>query len=356
MTNDDHSASDLPARAVLASVAVFWLGWIVLMSVRAFLLGFNEPGDLAPRRVAAAIGGASITIAFWRGLRHVRSDRPALLAMAALVGAVPATVAFACLNWFLFYGWSPPPSIAADIGRWGYASVFRYAVVDTSVSWFFFFGGWAILYLFLRSAARTAAAERAEADAQLQALRYQINPHFLFNALNALSDLVQTGRADDADRMIVDLSALLRHMLSDEDGSSAIALADEVELQRLYLSLERRRFEGRLEFAIEVPDDLAAARVPRLILQPLVENAVKHAVGGSGGPVTIIVVAERVGGRISLSVEDDGRPAGDGKAGFGIGLANVRDRLAALYGPGAALSAGVRPGGGYCARIEMPVG
>ena len=113
MTNDDHSASDLPARAVLASVAVFWLGWIVLMSVRAFLLGFNEPGDLAPRRVAAAIGGASITIAFWRGLRHVRSDRPALLAMAALVGAVPATVAFACLNWFLFYGWSPPPSIAA---------------------------------------------------------------------------------------------------------------------------------------------------------------------------------------------------------------------------------------------------
>ena len=119
------------------------------------------------------------------------------------------------------------------MARWGYAAVFRYAVIDTSVSWFFFFGGWAILYLFLRTAARSSAAEHASAQAQLRALRYQINPHFLFNALNALAELVQTGRSDEADRMILDLSALLRRMLDDVDAVPDVSLAEEIDLQRL---------------------------------------------------------------------------------------------------------------------------
>ncbi len=356
MTRSATPPADLPARAVVASIAIFWIGWIVLMSLRAMLLGFAEPGDLLPRRAAAAIGGAALTFLFWRVLRWVRSDRPALIAAAALAGAVPATIAFACVNWFLFYGWNPPPSIAADVARWGYASVFRYAVVDTSVSWFFFFGGWAILYLFLRAAARSAAAERAAGDAQLRALRYQINPHFLFNALNALSDLVQTGRAADADRMILDLSALLRRMLGDADAAPDVPLADEIELQRLYLALEARRFEDRLRVEIDLPDDLAGTPVPRLILQPLVENAVKHAVGGSHAAVTIRVAAAADARRLTLWVEDDGAARGGGKAGFGIGLANVRERLRMRYGAGAGLIAGPRPDGGYAARIELPRG
>ena len=354
MIRSAQPTTDLPARAVIASIAIFWSGWIVLMSLRALLLGFAEPGDLLPRRLAAALAGAALTWLFWRALRWVRSDRPVLIALAALVGAIPATIAFACVNWFLFYGWNPPPSLAADIARWGYASVFRYGVIDTSVSWFFFFGGWAILYLFLRAAARSAAAERATADAQLRALRYQINPHFLFNALNALADLVQTGRADDADRMILDLSAVLRRMLSDADAPPEVSLVDEIDLQRLYLALESRRFEDRLHVEIALPESLAATPVPRLILQPLVENAVKYAVGTSHAVVTIRIAAAAAGRRLTLSVDDDGHAHGCDAPGFGIGLANVRDRLRMRYGTAATLTAGPLAEGGYRACIELP--
>ncbi|WP_375391790.1 sensor histidine kinase [uncultured Sphingomonas sp.] len=359
MTRTSHipasaPALDLPRRAVLASIAIFWSGWIVLMSLRALLLGFAEPGDLLPRRLLAALGGAALMVLFWRGLRWVRGDRPAPVAVAALVGAVPATIAFACLNWFLFYGWNPPPSIAADVARWGYASVFRYEVVDTSVSWFFFFGGWAILYLFLRAAARSAAAEKAGAQAELRALRYQINPHFLFNALNALAELVQTGRAADADCMILDLSALLRRMLGEADAAPEVPLADEIDLQRLYLALEARRFEDRLRVEIDLPDRLAGTLVPRLILQPLVENAVKYALGASHDVVTIRIAAELANHHLVLTVDDDG-PARDAPAaGFGIGLSNVRERLRLRYGAAAELIASPRAGGGYRARIELP--
>lgn len=348
--------TDLPPRAVIGSIAIFWVGWIVLMSLRAMLLGFAEPGDLLPRRLAAALGGAVLTVLFWRALRWVRSDRPALIAVMALIGAIPATIAFATLNWFLFYGWNPPPSIAADIERWGYALVLRYAVVDTSVSWFFFFGGWAVLYLFLRAASRSAAAERASAQAELRALRYQINPHFLFNALNALAELVQAGRIADADRMILDLSAVLRRMLSDDGATPEVSLAEEMELQRLYLALEACRFEERLRVCIDLPDELAETPVPRLILQPLVENAVKYALGGSQESVTITITASITGTRLVLTVDDDGRTPKGSTFGLGIGLANVRDRLSKQYGTGASLTAGPRPQGGYRAQVELPYG
>ena len=355
MTRPGTYAVDLPARAVIVSILVFWTGWIGLMSLRAALLGFAEPGDLLVRRLAAAVAGIALTLLFWRGLRFVRSDHPVLIAMAALIGAIPATIAFACVNWFLFYGWNPPASLAADVARWGYVQVFRYGVIDTSVSWFFFFGGWAILYLFLRTAARSSAAEKASAHAQLRALRYQINPHFLFNALGALADLVQTGRTGDADRMILDLSALLRRMLSDADAAPAVSLIDEIDLQRLYLALEARRFEGRLRVEIDLPDDLADTLVPRLILQPLVENAVKYALGSSPAVVTIRITAVADARRLTLLVDDDGT-GGGAASGFGIGLANVRDRLHALYGDAASLAAGRRDTGGFHARIEMPRG
>ncbi len=355
MTRPDQQI-DLPARAVIASIVIFWIGWIALMSLRATLLGFAEPGDLLIRRVAAAIGGVALTLLFWRGLRFLRSDQPVLIALAALIGAIPATAAFACVNWFLFYGWNPPASLAADVARWGYAQVFRYAVLDTSVSWFFFFGGWATLYLFLRTAARSAAAEKASAHAQLRALRYQINPHFLFNALNALADLVQTGRSDDADRMILDLSALLRRMLSDVDAAPDVSLIEEIDLQRLYLALEARRFENRLRVEIDLPDELAGTPVPRLILQPLVENAVKYAVGGSHAIVTIRITALADARRLMLFVDDDGCVDSGTARGLGIGLANVRNRLSTLYGDAANLTAGRRNDGGFRAQIAMPRG
>lgn len=193
------------------------------------------------------------------------------------------------------------------------------------------------------------------ADAQLRALRYQINPHFLFNALNALADLVQTGRADDADRMILDLSALLRRMLNDADALPEVSLADEIDLQRLYLALEARRFENRLRYEIDLPVALAQTSVPRLILQPLVENAVKYAVGTSHDVVTITISAIAENQRLMLMVVDDGCARPEATPGFGIGLANVGDRLRMHYGAAASLTAGPVQRG-YCAQIELPLG
>lgn len=349
-----RSNIDLPTRVVTSAIVAFWIGWILLMSLRAWLLGFDEPADLLIRRMAAALGGAALTFLFWRGLNRVRSHRPSIIAGVALTGAAPYTIAFASLNWFLFYGWYPPATLAADIAQWGYWRVFRYGVIDSSISWFFFFAGSAIFYLFLRAAAQSAAAERAASEAQLQALRYQINPHFLFNTLNALADLVQTGRAREADRMILELSGLLRQMLSETDASSDVALADEIELQRLYLSLEARRFEDRLNVVVDVPESLADFPVPRLILQPLVENAVKHAVGATHERVTIAITALAGSGRLTLAVTDDGPETDDRHKGFGIGLANVRERLRIRFGGTAKFHSGPQQGGGYRAEIELP--
>jgi two-component system, LytTR family, sensor kinase len=342
---------ELPARLVLGSIAFFWAGWIVLMTARAVLLGFEEPLALLERRGVAAIAGGMLTLLFWRMLRRVRAGRPATLTLAALAGAVPATVAFAVVNWALFYAW-PTASTAADVARWGSVRVFRYAVVDTSVSWFFFFAGWGLTYLFLAAAHRARQAERLGAEAELRALRYQLNPHFLFNALNTLADLVAVD-AVAAERMVLDLSALLRRMLVDTPDAT-VPLAEEFALQRHYLAIEQRRFEGRLTVSLDLPQALANRCVPALILQPLVENAVKHGLDGAA-PVRIAVAAKRHGAGLALTVRNTGPWRSTARSGFGIGLANTRDRLRLLHGPEATLVAGPADDG-WCATIRLPGG
>ncbi len=343
---------ELPARLVLGSIALFWAGWIVLMSGRAVLLGFDEPLAMLWRRGIAAVAGAMLTLLFWRVLWRVRTWRPAGLALAALAGAIPATVAFAVANWWLFYGW-PTTATADDIARWGAARVFRYAVIDTSISWFFFFAGWGLTYLFLAAGHRAQQAERFQADAELRALRYQLNPHFLFNALNTLAELVAED-APAAERMVLDLSALLRRMLVDTPDAT-VPLAEEFALQRHYLSIEQQRFAGRLDVAVDLPDALAGRLVPALILQPLVENAVKHGLDRGTATVRLMVCAARDEAGLVLSVRDTGARCSTGRAGFGIGLANIRDRLHLLYGPAAELVAGPVEDG-WCATIRLPGG
>ena len=351
----------LPARVVTTSVLAFWAGFVALMTLRAAVLGFGEAGDMLARRLACAAGGVALTFAFWRALRRLHGAPLPVQVGVALAGAVPVTAAFATLNWWLFYGLRPPPSLAADVARWGYWRVFRYTVVDASVAWLFFFAGGALFLLMMQSAMgaaasarRAAEAERAAHVAELRALRYQLNPHFLFNSLNALSCLVLEGRAHDADRMIVELSALLRRMLADPSEGD-VSLEDEFELQRLYLAVEGRRFGPRLTARLDLPPELAHARVPPLLLQPLVENAVKHGVARSREPVLVSLSARRDGANCVLEVSDTGGGETTGGEGFGIGLANVRERLALRRPAGAALVAGPRPGGGFTARVSLPL-
>mgnify|MGYP006273446623 CR=1 FL=1 len=175
---------------------------------------------------------------------------------------------------------------------------------------------------------RTQQLERQLTEARLQTLRMQLNPHFLFNTLHAISTLV--GRdPKGVRRMVTRLSELLRRVL-DEDAPQDVPLAEELDALRDYLAIQHIRFQDRLDITIDVPDGLHAARVPYLILQPLAENAIKHGVSRTRGNGHIALQGHRDGDRLVLRLRDNGPGLGEWIPGTGI--RNVRDRLTGLYG------------------------
>ncbi|GGC04142.1 hypothetical protein GCM10011494_23260 [Novosphingobium endophyticum] len=235
-------------------------------------------------------------------------------------------------------------------------------IADTAFGRYFLVLAWVALYFALAKAEEARAAERREGEyrraaeaAELRSLRYQVNPHFLFNTLNSLSALVMTGRQDDAEAMIQTLSNFYRHTLSG-DPTNDLPLAEEIELQKLYFAIEAVRFPNRLLTKIDIDEAVVGAMVPGMILQPLVENSVKYAVAATQRPVTISIAARREGDELVVCVADDGPGVGTGKApGCGIGLANVRDRLRARYGEAASLAYGEQPEGGFSTILRMPL-
>lgn len=189
-------------------------------------------------------------------------------------------------------------------------------------------------------------------QARLDALSAQLNPHFLFNALNSIAEMVHHD-ADAADRMLVQLGALLRHSL--ESGRRQhTSLREELEVIDCYIGIEQVRLGERLRFHCEVSDDALHAQVPRLMLQPLVENAVAHAVAHRDTPSRVEVRACCEGGRLVLEVLDEGAGAPP-RPGFGMGLANTRARLECLYGQAQALDIAAMPGGGTRVRVSLPL-
>ncbi|NIJ19168.1 signal transduction histidine kinase [Sphingomonas naasensis] len=175
-------------------------------------------------------------------------------------------------------------------------------------------------------------AEAAASAARLAALRYQLNPHFLFNTLNAISSLIVTRDYGPADAMLGKLSEFLRATLA-ANPDALILLEDELATLQHYLEIESARFGERLEVAFVCPSDLNDALVPSFVLQPLVENAIKYAVAPSADPVAVRVEATRDGDDLVIFVEDDGA-SGDAPArsGTGVGIPNIRQRLHTLYG------------------------
>jgi two-component system, LytTR family, sensor kinase len=209
-----------------------------------------------------------------------------------------------------------------------------------------------IAELRLRSLLRESELSRA--DAELQALKAELNPHFLFNALNTVSSLMHT-RVDEARRVVAHLSALLQRMLASA-GLREVALAEEVEFIRLYMEIEQARFGEALRIDYHLDPATLRARVPHLLIQPLVENAVKHGLRPRGGTGRVVLRSRREGPWLELTVQDDGvglarAPAADGN---GTGLANVRQRLRQLYGGGHAFELAPADGGGVRASVRIP--
>ncbi|MFY7838577.1 MAG: sensor histidine kinase [Novosphingobium sp.] len=234
-------------------------------------------------------------------------------------------------------------------------------LTDVALGRYFLLIAWAALYLALGNGEQLRAAEyregeyrRAAKAAELRSLRYQVNPHFLFNTLNSLSALVMVGRAEQAEKMIQSISRFYRHSLAG-DPTTDMPLEDEIALQRHYLEIEAVRFPERLRCDFDVPDDLMSACVPGMILQPLVENSIKYGVSTTIRPVTIRISAREAGGFLILSVSDDGPGEGLDSGSTGIGLENVKSRLIARFGDEAKVESGPLPAGGYATVLTMPV-
>jgi hypothetical protein len=242
------------------------------------------------------------------------------------------------------------------------------SLADIMVVWLFFFAAWRAFYIAMVAQSEAHGAERRAADAeaaaqvaQVRALRYQINPHFLFNTLNSLSSLVMTNRTDRAEAMLLALSTFFRTSLSLDPGAN-VTVAEEIDLQRLYLDIEKARFPDRLHVEIDVPQELEQARLPALLLQPIVENAIKYGVSKSRKAVLIRIEARHLDDH-RMVVEVSNRLKNGGKEehpaatheGTGLGLANVCQRRDARFGSRASCWFGPMSGGGYKVPLTMPV-
>jgi two-component system, LytTR family, sensor kinase len=225
-------------------------------------------------------------------------------------------------------------------------------------------GAWAALYYGInfyliveQQADQLTALENQATSAQLAMLRYQLNPHFLFNTLNSISTLVLLKQTERANAMLSRLASFLRYTLVYEP-TAQVTLAQEVETLKLYLEIEKMRFEERLRTSFTIDPAASKARLPSLLLQPLVENGIKYAVTPQEEGADISVEARLIGERVQIVVSDTGTGVNEGSSrpsdSTGVGLANIRDRLAQAYGPDQSITFGNQAGGGFSVMIDIP--
>ena len=192
------------------------------------------------------------------------------------------------------------------------------------------------------------------AEARLGALRMQLNPHFLFNSLNALAVLVRDQKTHDASRMLERLGAVLRQVLQGEKRQE-VPLSDELRFIEQYLAIEQVRFSDRLHVQWAIAPSVRDALVPEFILQPLVENAIRHGIAKRSEPGTIELSAEGVAGELVLTVRDDGPGYREGQSEAGVGISNTRARLDTLFGASARLELRRGESGGTIASVRLPL-
>ena len=346
-----HGWSSPRGRAIVWLTLAFWLSNFALLNLGTFLTGNSHIAGIVAMRALALLFGLLLCYLIHRVLtrRSMTSLRRRIVALAIM-----APVAAESFAWATFFA-----DMAADPSV-GLAS-FTWSNAVRTISFFtWFFLAWAGLYLALlysfdvREERYHSAELQAQAHAaKLRALHSQINPHFLFNSLNSVSALILERRTDEADAMVSMLSRFLRMGLA-ADPSDRIPLEKELALQRAYLEIERLRYPD-LEIEIVVPHALEAALVPSLILQPVIENAVKYGVAGSPPPARIRIEARQEGERMIVEVSDGGRSTEPATAGAGIGLRHVAERLRLIHGERAELRHGPLPEGGYRVRIAMPI-
>jgi two-component system, LytTR family, sensor kinase len=349
---DPDELKEARSRAVRQLTVIFWTASYLLSTLAIYLGGNPYWLPISGMRILSYSVGVGFCYLFHLLLKSGRLEttRSRLIALA-VVAPILAEL-FAWANWFAGAAVDP----AADFSKINWADMVR-----SILFWSWFFLAWAGLYLALmygfdvhEEQCRSAELRERAHVAQLRALHSQINPHFLFNSLNSVSALILDKRSDKADEMVIKLAHFLRLGLA-ADPTRLITLDRELGLQKAYLEIEQLRFPD-LEVEFRIDEAVREALVPSLILQPVVENAVKYGVAEAPPPAKITLSARASGNKLLLDVIDSGKGGAASSNGAGIGLANIRQRLALLYGDEeSSLAVSRGPQGQFQVEIMLPL-
>ena len=329
-----------------------WAGAVILRAASGIAQG--QPVSFLVPILISAVTGYSITLLLSVIYRFLIDQRPFITWSLTFVSVSLATLGYAYLDvWVL-------QTIRDGVDETPFAQLWLAAIYINSV----LLAAWSALYYainyFVRAEEQADQMMRLEAQAtsaQLTMLRYQLNPHFLFNTLNSISTLVLLKQTDQANAMLSRLSSFLRFTLINE-AAAKVPLTQEIETLKLYLDIEKMRFEERLRTYFIIEPAVENALVPSLLLQPLVENAIKYAVTPKEEGADISVTAQLVGQRVRITVSDTGLGLQPGQQDHslstGVGMANTRERLLQAYGENQRFEHYVKAGGGFEVLLELP--
>jgi two-component system LytT family sensor kinase len=328
-----------------------WTGYFILRSLGGIA---NAMGLLfvVPTALSTATG-YSLTLLMAAAYRRLIQQKPVVTWSVSIIIVLIASAAFSTIEVWAhatFYRPGSPPEGAQFLG----AILLDFALL---AAWSSLYFGINFYLLLEEKSDQMQRLEVQASTAQLAMLRYQLNPHFLFNTLNSISTLVLLKQTERANIMLSRLSSFLRYTLVNEPMGQ-VTLEQEVETLKLYLEIEKMRFEDRLRPRFEVEPGVERAHLPSLLLQPLVENAIKYAVTPKEEGAEIAVEARLVGERVQITVLDTGPGVSEGVPrsieSTGVGLANIRDRLAQAYGANHRFDIQANREGGFGVVIEIP--
>ena len=365
---DDLPRINSPARPVLRGVGLerpffedknraFWIlqsagwgGYFLLRSLSGFA---NSMGAMFIVHTALLTAtGYSLTLLMASLFRRLITMRPVLTLALSLVAVVLASTAFSVIETWSYSTFLRPGAKPVGVEYLG-AILLNFALL---AAWAALYYGINYFILLEEQIDQREKLESQASTAQLAMLRYQLNPHFLFNTLNSISTLVLLKQTERANAMLARLSSFLRYTLANEP-TAKVTLAQEVETLKLYLEIEKMRFEDRLRPHFKIESETIGARLPSLLLQPLIENAIKYAVTPNENGADIWLTAQREGQAVRIEVADNGHGEGSEIAASpstGVGLANIRDRLSQAYGAAHRFETRKNERGGFSVILEIP--
>ncbi|MEG8047344.1 histidine kinase [Sphingomonas aerolata] len=339
------------ARAFWTLQAVGWSGYLMLRGVSSVSNGLTLTSIIPV--IIEAIVGYCITLLLSTLYGYYRRIPRVIGLFLTIATLAAATFLYAVLDAFSFsfiQTATPGITITRMLG-------FVFLNFVTLAGWSALYFGINFYLIVEEQIDQMQHLENQASSAQLAMLRYQLNPHFLFNTLNSISTLVLLKQTERANAMLSRLSSFLRYTLANEP-TAHVTVAQEMETLKLYLEIEKMRFEDRMRPKFDIDPRAERARLPSLLLQPLVENAIKYAVTPQEEGAEICVTVRLAGERVQIAVSDTGPGLIEGRISpslsTGVGLANIRDRLAQAYGPDHRFETRSTPAGGFSVEIEIP--